>query len=142
MEYRRFATGIVVKLKRGEEIVSKLKELAQKEKITLASLRAIGAVDEVTLGWYDVENQQYRSKMIHGQMEITSCIGTFTTMHGEPYLHLHITLSDESYQALGGHLESARVSGTFEAEIWEHQGGSVERVPDPETGLNVMKFTD
>lgn len=122
--------------------MSKLKELAKKENIKLASLRAIGAVDEVTLGWYDVENQQYRSKMLHGQKEITSLIGTITVMNGEPYLHLHITVSDESYQALGGHLESARVSGTFEGEIWEHEGGQVERVPDPETGLNVLKLND
>ncbi len=130
-----------MRLERGEEVVSKLKELADKENIKLASLRAIGAVDEITLGWYDVENQEYRSKMLHGQWEITSLMGSITTMQGEPYLHLHITVSNESYQAMGGHLESARISGSFEGIIWEHPG-TVERVPDPETGLNVLKLSD
>ena len=141
MEYRRFDTGIVVRLRRGEKISEKLIELAKQENIKLASLRAIGAVDEITLGWYDVEKQQYRSKTLHGQYEITGLMGTLTTMGGEPYLHLHITIADESYRALGGHLEEGRISGTFEAIIWEHKG-EVDRVPDPETGLNILKLSD
>lgn len=40
-------------------------------------------------------------------------------MNGEIYLHLHIGLSDSKYNAYGGHLTSALISGTGEIIIEE-----------------------
>ena len=42
MEYKRFHDTIVVRIDRGEEILTQLKEVALKEKITLASVQALG----------------------------------------------------------------------------------------------------
>lgn len=45
MEYRRFDKTIIVRLDKGEEILEQVKELALKERIKLASVQALGAVD-------------------------------------------------------------------------------------------------
>ena len=49
MEYRRFDKTIIVRLDKGEEILEQVKELALKERIKLASVQALGAVDRFTL---------------------------------------------------------------------------------------------
>jgi hypothetical protein len=53
MEYKRFGDRYVVKLKRGEEVVSKIKEFADAENITSASISGIGTVNNVGLALYD-----------------------------------------------------------------------------------------
>lgn len=50
MEYRRFDKTIIVRLDKGEEILEQVKELALKERIKLASVQALGAVDRFTVG--------------------------------------------------------------------------------------------
>ena len=59
MEYRRFGDKIVARIDRGEEILEQVKELAQRENITLASVTALGATNDFTVGVYKVEEQRY-----------------------------------------------------------------------------------
>ena len=59
MEYRRFGDKIVVRIDRGEEILDQVKELAHRENITLASVTALGATNDFTVGVYKVEEQRY-----------------------------------------------------------------------------------
>ena len=58
MDYRKFGNQYVIRLDRGEEIVKKLKEVAQKENIKLAYLTGIGAVGEVTAGVFDTKEKE------------------------------------------------------------------------------------
>lgn len=50
MEYRRFENTIIARIDKGEEIVEKVKEIATKEKILLASVQALGAINHLTTG--------------------------------------------------------------------------------------------
>ena len=52
MEYRRFDDKIVARIDRGEEILEQVKELARRENITLASVTALGATNDFTVGVY------------------------------------------------------------------------------------------
>ena len=45
MEYRKFGKQYVIRLEKGEEIVSSIKDLCEKENIKLGSLSGIGAVN-------------------------------------------------------------------------------------------------
>lgn len=58
-------------------------------------------------------------------------------MNGEIYLHLHIGLSDSKYNAYGGHITSAVISGTGEIII-EEIDGEIEREFNEEVGLNLL----
>lgn len=61
MEYRRLGDTIAVRLDRGEEILSCMKEIALKESIQVAIVQGIGATDQVSFGLYNVEMKKYLS---------------------------------------------------------------------------------
>ena len=140
MEYRRFDKKIIVRIDRGEEILSKIKEVALAENIKLASVSALGATDDFTVGVYNVEEKKYYSSHFEGQFEIVSVTGTINTMNGEVYTHIHFSAGNDKGQVFGGHLNEAKVSATCEMVI-EIIDGEVDRFKDEEvTGLNLFKF--
>ena len=59
MEYRRFNDMLVVRLDRNEEITEQLRLLAEREQIKLASVQALGAVDDFTVGVFDTKAKTY-----------------------------------------------------------------------------------
>lgn len=59
MDYRQFIDTYVIRIDRGEEIISVLTDFCKKEKITLGSVEALGAADHVVIGLYDVAQHQY-----------------------------------------------------------------------------------
>ena len=61
MEYKVFGNTLALRLDKGEEIVSSLKKVCEQEKIRLGVVSAIGAVNHVVVGLYNVAQQQYHS---------------------------------------------------------------------------------
>ncbi|MBQ2756790.1 MAG: DNA-binding protein [Oscillospiraceae bacterium] len=139
MEYRRFNGTVVARLDKGEEIVENVKKIAEAEKITLASVQALGAVDRFTVGVFRTDNKVYLSNEFEGFFEIVSLTGTINTMNGETYCHLHMSAGDENGKVFGGHLNSARISATCEMVI-KIIDGKVEREFSEDIGLNLYKF--
>ena len=139
MDYRRFGSHIIARFDRGEEILACLKEVALKENIKLASVSALGAVDDFTVGVYKVDEKKYYSNHFAGAFEIVSLTGTISTMKGEYYAHLHMSAGNDRGEVFGGHLNAARISATCEMVI-DVIDGVVERRADPEVGLNLFEF--
>lgn len=139
MEYKRAGNKIVARFDRGEEIVGTLTELCIKESINLASVSAIGAVGEATLGCFNTAEKKYYSNDFTGTYEIASLGGNVSTMDGKVYLHLHCTLADINCNTVGGHLNRAVVSATCEMVI-DIIDGEVDRAFSDEIGLNLLKF--
>lgn len=139
MVYKKFGNKIVVRIDRGEEILEKIKELALKENIKLASISAIGAIDELVVGVYDVAKKEYYSNEFKGDLEIVSLLGTINTMNGDFYTHIHLSAGNEKGEVFGGHLNKAVVSGTCEMVV-SLIDGTVDRFYDDETGLNIFKM--
>ena len=88
MEYRRFDDTYVIRMDRGEEIVSKLTEFCEKERVKLASVNALGASDHVVVGLYDVGTREYHQAVFDEPMEITSLHGNVSTKDGKLLLYL------------------------------------------------------
>ena len=139
MEFHRFNDTYVVRMDRGEEVMSTLAGLCEKEGIRLASVEAIGAVDRAVVGLYDVGEKVYHRKEFNEPMEIASLLGTVTEKDGKPYLHLHATLCDADMQTHGGHVNELRISATCEM-VLRLIPGAVGRRLDDVTGLNVFQF--
>ena len=138
MDYRRFGNTIVARFDRGEEITAQLRALCEKENIRLASVEALGATDEFTVGVYNVDERQY-ALTFTGAHEIVSLTGPGHTRNCEYYRHRHMSAANESGAVVGGHLNAARVSATCEMVI-RAIDGAVDRFKDDVTGLNLFKF--
>jgi predicted DNA-binding protein with PD1-like motif len=139
MEYRRFGNTIVARIDRGEEILTALQEIAEAEDIRLASISALGATNDFTVGVYNVDEKQYHANDFKGNFEIVSLTGTVSTMDGRFYAHLHMSAGDEKGQVFGGHLNRAVVSAVCEMVITVIDG-TVDRSFSPEIGLNLFRF--
>lgn len=139
MEYRRFGNTIVARIDRGEEILAAIREITRTEHIQLASVSALGATNDFTVGVYSVDEKQYHANDFKGNFEIVSLTGTINTMDGEFYTHLHMSAGDEKGQVFGGHLNRAVVSAVCEMVITVIDG-VVDRRFSEEIGLNLFRF--
>ncbi len=139
MEYRRFENTIIARIDKGEEIVEKVKEIATKEKILLASVQALGAINHLTAGVFLTDKKEYIANHFDGCFEIVSLNGTINTMSNEVYCHLHISVGNYKGEVFGGHLNNAIVSATCEMVI-QIINGKVERKLDKDIGLNLFEF--
>lgn len=139
MEYRKFQNKIIVRMDKGEEILEKVREVAEKEKIKLADISALGAVSEFTVGVFDTEAKEYHANEFKGSFEIVSLTGTINTMNDEFYCHLHMSAGNEKGQVFGGHLNKAIISATCEMVITLIEG-RVDRRFEKKVGLNLFQF--
>jgi predicted DNA-binding protein with PD1-like motif len=87
----------------------------------------------------NTKTKKYQSKEFTGDHEITSLVGNITTLNGEVYLHLHVTICNVEHKALGGHLTSAVISATFEGII-DIIDGQINRDYNDEVGLNLLSL--
>ena len=139
MEYRRFQNKVFVRIDRGEDIQEQRKRSCGTKQITLAEVKALGALSEFTVGLFNPDTKQYDSHTYHELTEITSLWGTVTTREGEHYDHLHLSAAGQDNRALGGHMSRAVVGGTCEM-VLDVVDGTVERQMSDEIGLNLFKF--
>ena len=139
MDYRRFGKTIVMRIDKGEEVLTQLKTMALTENIQLASVRALGATNDFTVGVFKVDEKKYYANHFTGDFEIVSLTGTISTMNGDYYAHLHMSAGDEQGRVFGGHLNEAIISATCEMVV-EVIDGCVERARDEEVGLNLFRF--
>ena len=139
MEYKRFGQTVVARFDKGEEILASLQEVAEAENIKLASVQALGAVDDFTVGVYKVDEKKYYSNSFQGYFEIVSLTGTINTMDGAYYAHLHMSAGNDKGEVFGGHLNRAVISATCEMVITIIDG-AVDRIHDENVGLNLFSF--
>lgn len=137
MEYKRIDNVYVIRLDVGDEIMASLTELCNKENIRSATVQGLGAVNDVTVGYYSLEEGRYFPKTFNQQFEMIALNGNITRKDDIPYLHLHIALSDENYSFFGGHLNNAVISVTAEIYVTV-LNGEVNRRVNPKTNLNIF----
>jgi predicted DNA-binding protein with PD1-like motif len=136
-----FGKQVVVRLDPGEELVKSLIGLAEKEYIRLASVTAIGASNDVTLGVFDTKDKKYGSvRYSAADYELTSVAGNLSRKDGAPYLHLHAVIGNPLIgECHGGHLNAAVISATSEVFVSVIDGEAGRRFSDA-VGLNLFEF--
>lgn len=139
MEYIKSGDKIVLRLERGEEIVSSLKKLQRAENIKGAFFSGIGATDNAVIGVYAVNDKKYNAVTLTGDMEIAALTGNISVSEdGGEYVHAHVVLGRGEI-AHAGHLNEATVSATAEIFV-QIVDVKLGRTYDPETGLNVFRL--
>ena len=139
MKYKRFDKTIVVRIDRGEEILDKIRELAIAESIKLASVTALGATNDFTVGVFNTAEKKYYANQFKGAFEIVSLTCTINAMDGQFYTHIHMSAGNDKGEVFGGHLNRAVVSATCEMTVTVIDG-EVDRYRDDDVGLNLFKL--
>lgn len=137
-----------VVLATGDEVVASLEAFARETGVDAASFTAIGAVSDVTLGFFDLEASDYRRIPVHEQAEVVSLVGDITRapdaggeapgrVGSERTVHGHIVIGRADGGTLGGHLLEAHVRPTLEVIVTETPA-RLRRRYDPRTGLALI----
>lgn len=137
MQYASFSDEFIVRLERGEEVVDTLTRFVRDQGIRAGVISGIGAVRNVTLGYFDPDTKEYTNETFEESLEVASLNGSVSMFEEDTILHLHATLADRHHAARAGHLFSATVSATVEVHI-SRLPGVLRRAKDHFTGLNLL----
>ncbi len=121
----------------GDEVMAGLAAFAERERLTSASFKGIGAFRDVVVGYFDLEQKEYAEIPIHEQVEVLSLIGDVAIEGGRPRVHAHVVVGKRDATAHGGHLIRAHVRPTLEV-ILEESPVHLRKRHDEETGLALI----
>src|SRR5580658_7729897 len=110
----------VVIFETGEEIAAGLQRFATENKLADSSFKAIGALSDARVGWFNWETKKYQTAAeFHEQVEVLSLIGDVGLKDGKPVVHAHLIVGRKDGTAHGGHLMEAHVRPTLEVVLTE-----------------------
>lgn len=127
----------IIRLIRGEEVVSSINHFCKQNKIKNAVFWGIGSIEDVTLAHYKVNNKKFSEKKFNGIFEIVSLMGNVSLFENKPLVHPHISISDEEMNVFGGHLNKGMVSATVEI-VLEVLDSAHNKKMDDEIGLRLF----
>ena len=110
---------------------------AGRERLRASHITAIGALSDVTLGYFDRGSRQYQKIPLGEQVEVLSLLGVVTLDGEKPKLHAHIVVGTRDGSARGGHLLEGHVWPTLEVVV-EESPRHLQRRTDPESGLALI----
>jgi predicted DNA-binding protein with PD1-like motif len=123
----------------GDEIATSLKGFAKEHGLTGSSFKAIGALSDVKVGWFNWETKKYEiAAEMHEQIEVLSLIGDIALHHSDPQVHAHIVMGKRDGTAHGGHLLEAHVRPTLELILTESPE-PLKKKYDPDSGLALIR---
>ncbi len=114
MFYTQKGDNYLLRLVKGEKVIDSLSKFCEKNNIKNTVISGIGSIDSPTLAHYSVKTKKYSEKKLNGIFELTNLTGNVAQYEGKSLVHVHISLSDSSMHAFGGHLVETEVSATVE----------------------------
>jgi predicted DNA-binding protein with PD1-like motif len=123
----------------GDEAMSGLADFARKNNLGAARLSAIGAFQDVTLGYFDWEAKEYKKIPVREQVEVLSLIGDVALENGQPKVHAHVVVGRFNGSTLGGHLLEAHVRPTLEVIVTESPA-HLRKQFDERSGLALIRI--
>jgi len=126
-----------LRLDRGEELVAAVTAYCDERRIRSAHVAGIGAVEDVELGYYDLEAKEYLRRRLRGIFELLSLAGNITQVDGKAFLHAHAVLGAQDFTLTGGHFFSGNIAVTGEIHLVETHL-ELTRAMNEEVGLKLV----
>lgn len=123
----------------GDEVASGLLEFARSNGLGGSRFTAIGAFQDVTLGYFDWASKSYKKIPVDEQVEVLSLIGDVALKDDEPKVHAHVVVGRSDGSTRGGHLVEAHVRPTLEVILVESPEHMQKQI-DEETGLALIRL--
>ncbi len=128
-----------VRLARGSDLLGGLTEAAEKLGIEAGTVQAIGAVDDLTVAFFEPESKEYEPIRIDEHLEITSSLGNVSLKDGQPFVHVHVNAGDRQGRVFGGHLVEGTTVFMIEAYFRTLGGPAPVRELEDDIGLAVWQ---
>ena len=117
MQYREAPFGFSLVLERGEEVLEGITRFATETGVRAAHFSGIGAIDRLTLGFYDLVKQAYERRTFDEDLEVASLSGNLAVVDGGPFPHVHGVFCRRDFSPVGGHVFEAVVSIAVEVAV-------------------------
>ena len=168
MEYRKIGDNYYIRMDRGDEIISNLLAICEKESIPSAVFSGIGGCQSAELQVFIPETGSFETEQLEGMLELVSLNGNVVRDDdGKLFHHTHAlfsfkggnrdvdnivgghqdsqhglraTLLPSGGRMAGGHLKATAVLYTAEIELRPTVSGAIGRKFDPETGTGFWNF--
>lgn len=125
-------------LKKGDDVVKAITQCAKDANIQGATIMGLGALDHVTLNYFDHVTKHYTKSKHKEFLELLSLNGNITRVHNQLTLHMHSVLSDKQFKLFGGHMDNARVAATAEIVVQPLSTPLIKKA-DKLTGLELIE---
>ncbi len=127
---------IAIRLKPNQDLKLELEKIVKDQNITSGFIATcVGSAHVVTLRMAGAKPEKQDIRKLEGHFEIVSLVGTVSPSG----THLHLSVSDEEGNVIGGHLkEGTLVTTTAEVVIGYEEGITFERALDQETGFEEL----
>jgi predicted DNA-binding protein with PD1-like motif len=141
MGSREFTRGrrVVARLPHGGDLLAEIAAVADAHGMATAELRAIGALSEARLAFYDQEAKTYGEFEVDGAVELVSLLGNVSRRDGATAVHAHATLAGHDGACIGGHVIPGCRIFAGELILQELVGEALERGFDEVTGLPLWR---
>ncbi len=126
----------LVTLSPGDELHASVIDAAAKHGIEGGVVSAIGAVDDMELGYFSLPENVYMRRRVLERVEVVALSGNLSMKDGKPFLHAHGLFTGRDFAAFGGHVFRAVASIILEVTII--RTGRMERIPYPQFGLTKL----
>ncbi len=125
-------------LKKDQDVFKAIKTCISAANIHGGSISGIGAIENPTLGFYNLKKKAFKRKTYSGDYEVLSLNGNISSIDDkELFVHLHTTLGKDNFSVIGGHLFDAKVAVTLELFI-NPLGEMPVRTMNKAIGLNLI----
>ncbi len=121
----------------GDEVAESLLSFARQMNVQASHFTAVGALSDVTLGYFNWTKKSFDKIFIREQVEVLSLVGNIVFDNGDPKLHAHVVIGKSDGTAHGGHLVEGHVRPIIEVILIESPS-HLHRKMDRETGLALI----
>ena len=141
MGSREFSRGrrVVARLAHGGDLLAEIAAVAEANGMKMAELRAIGALQQARLAFYDQQAKEYHEFAVEEPVELVSVLGTVSQRDGAIAVHAHASLAGHLGGTVGGHVVPGCTIFACELVLQELVGEALERAYDEQTGLPLWR---
>ena len=137
MQYQKTDGIYLLKIERGESVLSTITEFCQTRQIPNATISGLGAVSWLSCGYYALTEKRYYFTVYDELLEVVSLSGNVMLKDGQPFVHLHGVFTNTKNEAFGGHIEEMKVGVVLEV-VLTPLSSTISRVLDEQIGLALM----
>lgn len=143
MDYRHYGDAFYIRVDRGEEIITSILAVCEREGVRSATFSGIGGCDAADIKVFDAEAGAFLNEHREGILELVTLMGNVVDSGEGHSWHAHALFSyrdDNGHHTAAGHLGSATVRYTAEIELRPIAGGVIHGKLDAETGTKLWSF--